>query len=186
MSRSETGTARSGDAGPGGTETGANGPGATETAATGPGGATWTGGDDVSLGGIGFLLGVAHRAHRRRWEATLADLEVSAPQAAMLRLIAAEPGQGIRALARRLGTDPMNAQRIAESLIAAGLCQAGRDPGDARRRPLRPSARGRRVARSVVERAGRSEQILAAALGEQGYTSLVAGLRALIDHDHPA
>lgn len=156
-----------------------------ETGAAGSG-AAGSGGDELGLGGVGFLLGAAHRAHRRRWEAALADLGVSAPQAAMLRLIAAEPGQGVRGLARRLGTDPMNAQRIAESLIAAGLCQAGRDPGDARRRPLRPTARGRRLARSVVERAGRSEQVLAAALGERSYTSLVAGLRAVIDHDNLA
>ncbi len=139
--------------------------------------------DEPGLVGVGFLLGAAHRARRRQWEARLADLGLSAPQAAMLRLIAAEPGQGVRHLARRLGTDPMNARRISESLVAAGLCRPGHDPHDARRRPLEPTTRGRRLARSVTERAHESEQILAEALGEQTYRSLIAALRALLDDE---
>lgn len=138
---------------------------------------------ELGLDGVGFLLGAAHRARRRQWEARLADLGLSAPQAAILRLITAEPGCGVRHLARRLGTDPMNAQRIVESLVAAGLCQSRRDPKDARRRPLHPTSRGRGLARSVEDRAQRAEQSLADALGEERYRSLTGALRALIDHD---
>ena len=138
------------------------------------------GGDELGLGGVGFLLGAAHRAHRRQWEAQLADLGVSAPQAAVLRAIAAEPGQGVRGIARRIGTDPMNAQRIIESLLAAGLCQAGHDPGDARRRPLHPTPEGGRVAEEVAGRARLAERHLADTLGEEGYRSLLAALEILI------
>lgn len=138
---------------------------------------------DVVPRGLGFLLGVAHRAHRRAWEAELADLDLTAPQAALLRLVTAQPGQGVRQLARRLGTDPMNVQRVAESLIAAGLCEARHDPGDARRRPLHATDEGSRLARAVAQRAESVEEGLNDALGREPYRTLLAGLQALIDHD---
>ena len=133
--------------------------------------------------GVGFLLGVAHRARRRAWEADLADLELTAPQAALLRLIAAQPGSGVRRLARDLGTDPMNVQRIAETLGAAGLCEPRQDPSDARRRPLYPTEKGRHLARAVAHRAERAEQDLIDALDAERYHALLAGLDALVDHD---
>ncbi len=134
----------------------------------------------LGLENLGFLLGAAHRARRKQWEENLADLGLSAPQAALLRLIAAEPGCGVRQLARRLGTDPMNAQRIGESLIANGLCESKRDPSDARRRPLYPTRLGLDVAASVRERAESDELSLARALGESRYRSLIAALNAII------
>jgi DNA-binding MarR family transcriptional regulator len=135
---------------------------------------------DVAPQGLGFLLGVAHRTLRRAWEAELADLELTAPQAALLRLIAAQPGQGVRQLARDLGTDPMNIQRIAEILRAAGLCELRQDPGDARRRPLYPTNRGRQLAAMVARKAVSAEEALAEALGVERYTMLLSGLRDLI------
>ena len=139
------------------------------------------GGDELGLDGVGFLLGAAHRAHRRQWEAQLADLGVSAPQAAVLRAVVAEPGQGVRGIARRIGTDPMNAQRIIETLLAAGLCRAQRDPLDARRRPLHPTPEGRLVAAEVAGRGRLAEEHLARTLGEERYFSLVAALGTLIE-----
>ena len=136
-----------------------------------------------TLDGVGFLLGVAHRARRRAWEGELADLHLTAPQAALLRLAAAQPGSGVRRLARDLGTDPMNSQRIAETLIAAGLCEARSDPRDARRRPLYVTGRGAELARAVTCRALESEQHLAAGLGDSTYRELLAGLRLLVDGD---
>lgn len=137
----------------------------------------------AGLDGIGFLLGAAHRTRRRQWESCLADLGLTAPQAAVLRLIAARPGRGVRHLARQLGTDPMNAQRIVETLIAAGLCEPRTDPADGRRRPLYPTPRGGHLAKTVTGRASKSEQALADALGTSLYRTLVLGLQALIAHD---
>jgi len=132
---------------------------------------------------LGFLLGVAHRAERRVWEAEISDLGLTGPQAALLRLVAAEPGSGVRRLARELGTDPMNTQRIAEALIAAQLVEARRDPRDARRKPLHPTELGRALSRAVGCRAEESERRLRQALGEETYACLLRGLMALIDHD---
>ena len=137
-------------------------------------------GEGLGLDGVGFLLGAAHRARRRQWEAILADLGLSAPQAALLRIIAAEPGCGVRQLARRIGTDPMNAQRITESLAAQGLCESKRDPGDARRRPLFPTSRGLDMAAAVRELAQRDYRYLADALGDEEHHRLVEALRFII------
>jgi len=141
---------------------------------------------DVAPQGLGFLLGVTHRTLRRAWEAELADLELTAPQAALLRLIAAQPGRGVRQLARDLGTDPMNIQRIAEILRAAGLCELRQDPRDARRRPLHPTERGRQLAAMVARKAVRAEEAFTEALGAERYTMLLTGLRALITLDRDA
>ena len=71
---------------------------------------------EVAPHGVGFLLGVAHRARRRAWEADLADLDLTAPQAAVLRRIAAQPGSGVRRLARAVAH---RAQRAEQDLIDA-------------------------------------------------------------------
>jgi DNA-binding MarR family transcriptional regulator len=139
--------------------------------------------DEVAPQGVGFLLGVAHRGRRRAWEAELADLGLTAPQAALLRLIAAQPASGVRHLARSLGTDPMNVQRIAETLLAAGLCESRPDPGDARRRPFYPTDKGNHLAAAVADRADSAEQDLLGALGTERYRAMIAGLHALIDRD---
>jgi len=139
-------------------------------------------GDRLAPQGVSYLLGLAHRAQRRAWEEALADLQLTAPQAAVLRLVAARPGQGVRQLARTLRTDPMNVQRVATMLIAAGLCQTRADPDDARRRPLYPTPGGERSARTVARRAAAMEQQLLEALGAARYEALHDGLRRLIDH----
>lgn len=132
---------------------------------------------------LGFLLGQAHRARRRAWEAGLSDLGLTGPQAAVLRAISAAPGAGIRQLARLLITDPMNVQRLAESLTAAGLCELRRDPADARRRPIYPTDRGKRLAATVGGRATESEQDLVTALGASDYEALRGQLQRLLEHD---
>lgn len=138
---------------------------------------------DVVPAGLGFLLGAAHRTRRRVWEATLVDLDLTAPQAAALRAITAHPGIGLRQLSRALVTDVMNARRLSASLVEAGLCENRPDPRDARRRPLHPTPAGLNLAVAVADRAARSERDLRQALGPDTYATVLSGLRRLVDHD---
>src|SRR5438045_7434310 len=78
--------------------------------------------------GLGFRLGRTHRLLREGWEAEIADLEVTAPQAAMLRAICDNPGVGLRQLAARMVTDPMNAKRLADHLESACMTRSTADP----------------------------------------------------------
>lgn len=134
----------------------------------------------LAPGLLGFLLGLAHRARRRAWEEDIADLELTAPQAPLLRLVAASPGTGVRRLALALGTDPMNARRISEALIAEGLCVATRDPLDARRRPLHPTAKGLELSEELSRRAEAEDRRLLGALRPDRYRTLVQALEALL------
>jgi hypothetical protein len=85
-------------------------------------------GDNHGPSGLGFLLGVTHRERRRAWEAQLADLHITAPQAALPRLVSGHPGRGIRQLVRKLATDLMNVQRLADSLAHRQLLETRVDP----------------------------------------------------------
>jgi DNA-binding MarR family transcriptional regulator len=92
----------------------------------------------------------------------------------------------VRRLARTLGTDAMNVQRIARTPIAVGLCVATQDPADARRRPLHPTAEGKRLAKVVAHRAATTEENLSVVLGPQRYATVVNPLQRLLPHDDPA
>ena len=131
--------------------------------------------------GLGFLLGAAHRARRRAWEASLSDLDLTAPQAAALRSVAAHPGMGLRELSRALVTDVMNARRLGAGLVAAGLCEYRIDLRDARRRPLYPTEAGLEVAEVVARRAVLSEQHLSRVLGPEVHATVVSALRRLTE-----
>jgi DNA-binding MarR family transcriptional regulator len=79
----------------------------------------------------------------------------------------------------------MNIQRIAETLRAAGLCEARQDANDARRRPLYPTAEGQQLADTVARRADDAEQQLCVALGSEHYVALMSELQRLVAHDDP-
>lgn len=129
---------------------------------------------------LGFLLGKAHRAARRRFESRLVDLDLSAPQAAVLRTLALGPGVGVRGLARQLGTDPMNAWRLAESLIARELVSREHVPSDRRRRALCLTPQGLALATEVEARARAQDRELATMLGNEAYAALMHGLVAVL------
>jgi DNA-binding MarR family transcriptional regulator len=103
--------------------------------------------------GLAFRLGRAHRSIRTAWEARIADLGLSSPQASALRAVVEQPGTGLRELARTLHTDPMNAKRLADGLEDAGLLASLNDPDDRRRRALEPTAAGSELAKQVTQRA---------------------------------
>lgn len=112
-----------------------------------------------------FRLGRAHRAVRGAWQTRIADLGLTSPQAGALRAIMEQPGMGLRELARRLGTDPMNAKRLADGLERNGLVVSRAHPVDARIRVLSPTDEGRDLGHEVERRAGEWHRALEALLG---------------------
>ncbi len=103
--------------------------------------------------GLGFRLGRAHRRLRAAWETHIADLGLSGAQATVLRAVAEVPDTGLRELARRVGTDPVNVKRLADGLERAGLLASASDTADRRRRVLRPTAQGQLRSHELAERA---------------------------------
>ena len=134
-----------------------------------------TGGGTLESG-IGFRLGRGHRTVRGAWQARIADLGLSSAQASSLRAVVERPGSGVRELARILGTDPMNAKRLADGLEAAGLVCSRADASDRRVRVLQPTDAGLALAREVEQR---SRVWTATLEGMVGPGAITAMLRTL-------
>lgn len=71
------------------------------------------------------------------------DVGISGAQLFVLRELAAAPGLSIRQLTERTLTDQSSVSVVVSRLVAAGLISRRKDPDDARRTLLRPTARGR-------------------------------------------
>lgn len=138
-------------------------------------GRTATGGTQVRASleaSIGFQMGRAHRTLRSAWERRIADLGVSAPQAAMLRVVCDGPEAGLRELGRRVRTDTMNARRLVDHLVQLQLVDVAAGTGQGRRRVLHPTARGVAMADEIARRADALESEVSAMLGDGGLTQL--------------
>ena len=127
--------------------------------------------------GLGFRLGRAHRILRDGWERQIADLGLTPPQAAMLRAACEWRGSGLRELARRTHTDPMNVKRLADHLERAGLVRSVPDPDHRQRRVLEPTPEGLAIAAELTGRAAAWGQRLSDLIGADD----IAQIHALLD-----
>lgn len=105
---------------------------------------------ELSLdGGLGFRVNRLARTMRRTWSDDLSTLDLTPPQAAVLRGIVERPGCSLRSLARQLGSDPMSTKRCADDLESRGLIRSGTLPDDRRPRTLTATDSGRVLAEAV-------------------------------------
>ncbi len=128
---------------------------------------------------IGFRLSRAARTLRLAWAERLSPLELSPPQAAVLRSLLDHDRTGVRGLARLLATDPMNVKHLADRLEEAGLIVSGADPADRRTRSLTLTSRGRERAVEVERLVQEQDRWLAGRLGEEGLAGLATALSDL-------
>ncbi len=111
--------------------------------------------------GVGFRLSRISRTLRRQWAQELADLQISPPEAAMLRGIAEHPGSALRELARILASDPMSAKRCVDGLERRGLVASGHRGNDRRSRTLSVTTEGLTLVAELNERIRLRERRLA-------------------------
>ncbi len=130
-------------------------------------------------GGLGFRLDRLVRALRAGWAAELAGIGLTPPQAAVLRGVAGADGVSVRALARRLGGDPMNVKRCADELEQRSLLRSGTDAGDRRPRVLTATDEGRALAGEVDRRVRGQDARLTDALGRTARPAFERALGAL-------
>jgi DNA-binding MarR family transcriptional regulator len=83
----------------------------------------------------------------------------------MLRAISENPGIGLRQLARRMTTDPMNAKRLADHLESVRMVQSVDDPLHVQRRGLVPTPKGLAAADDLNARAAAWNRRLAQRMG---------------------
>jgi DNA-binding MarR family transcriptional regulator len=114
---------------------------------------------------LGFRMGQTHRVLKETWERQIVNLGLSAPLAATLRAICEQPGSGLRELARRMRTDPMNAKRLVDQLEHEGLVTSRDTASHARRRAIDPTTDGLARAARLVERSTDFRRHLAELIG---------------------
>lgn len=111
-------------------------------------------------------MGQTHRVLKETWERHIADLGLSAPLAAMLRAICEQPGSGLRELARKMRTDPMNAKRLVDHLEHEGLVTSSGATSHAQRREVSPTSDGLARVAGLVERSAALRRQLEQLIGQ--------------------
>ncbi len=105
----------------------------------------------------GHLIRRAQQVHTTIW-AEVVGSQLTSVQYGILVALDSEPGIDQRTLGQRISLDPSTLAEITRRLVARRLIARERDPRDARRYVLRPTADGTRLLREVtpaVEEVGR-------------------------------
>jgi DNA-binding MarR family transcriptional regulator len=100
-------------------------------------------------GGTGYLLAVTGAAMRRRWVEMLAQFGVTSSQFKVIMSLAEVDAIGQRQLAELIGIDPRNCVPIVDSLAESDLLHREVDGKDRRRRVLRLTEKGQRLAKEL-------------------------------------
>lgn len=86
--------------------------------------------------GNAFLLAQLGAHAAARFAGRIAELDLAPAQAGLLRLIAWQPGQSQRSIARTLGTPPSRLVLLVDGLEGRGLVERRRNPDDRRNHAL--------------------------------------------------
>jgi DNA-binding MarR family transcriptional regulator len=132
--------------------------------------------------GNAFLLAQLGARGAARFAERIATLDLTAPQAGLLRLIASEPGQSQQALARQLGTPPSRLVPLVDSVEARGLIERRRNAEDRRLYALHLTAGGQRFMARLAQLGAEHEDAMCAPLDTAERQQLHGLLRRLADH----
>ena len=127
-----------------------------------------------------YLLYKAGGLARQRWNAMLAQLNVSPTQYGALMALGEAGRLGQHRLAELIGVDPRNAVPIIDALAEQGLVSREIDPSDRRRRVLALTTRGRAVVANLASVAAEIETDLLRPLTPDEQASLRRMLLALL------
>lgn len=141
--------------------------------------------------GNAFLLAQLGAYAAQRFAERVAELELTPPQAGLLRIIAMGPGQSQQAVAGRLGTPPSRLVAMVDGLEKRGLVERRRNPDDRRNYALYLTEDGTRFMGSVAAVAMAHEDAMCAGLDAEERATLrsllsrVAATQGLPAHIHP-
>jgi DNA-binding MarR family transcriptional regulator len=128
-----------------------------------------------------YLLYKAGGLARQRWNAMLAQLNVSPTQYGALMALGEAGRLGQHRLAELIRVDPRNVVPIIDALAEQDLVSREVDPSDRRRRVLALTARGRAVVGNLASVAAEIETDLLRPLAPDEQESLRRMLLALLD-----
>lgn len=115
-------------------------------------------------GGIAFLLAQLGHLAAERFATRVAELDLTPPQAGILRAIAAEQGRSQQALADVLGLLPSRVVAFVDDLEQRGLVERRRNADDRRLYALHLTSAGGQLMRQIGEVAKAHEEEVTAGL----------------------
>jgi DNA-binding MarR family transcriptional regulator len=114
--------------------------------------------------GSAFLLAQVGTHAARRFTERLGELDLTPAQLALLRLVAARPGQSQQKLAKQLGTSATRLVPLVDGLEKRGLIERRRNAEDRRLYALELSQDGRALMARLAVTAASHERSITAAL----------------------
>ncbi len=141
--------------------------------------------------GVAFLLAQLGHHAATLFAEQVATVELTPPQAGILRAIGAEPGRSQQALSAQLGMLPSRVVVYVDELEQRGYIERRRNPEDRRLHALYLTAAGKRLLRKLSELARQHELRFASALDAEQYGTLrellatLAQQQGLTPHVHP-
>jgi DNA-binding MarR family transcriptional regulator len=133
-------------------------------------------------GGVAFLLAQLGAHATARFAERVADLDLTPPQAGLLRLLAANPGRSQRELADALGLPPSRFVPFADALEQRGIIERRRNPDDRRLHAVYLTADGERLLDRLRTVGLAHEQATCAGLTDDQHRLLYDLLRRVADH----
>jgi DNA-binding MarR family transcriptional regulator len=133
-------------------------------------------------GGTAFLLAQLGSHAARRFTERVAALDLTLPQAGLLRAIASEPGLSQQALAVQLGTPATRLVSLIDDLEQRGFVQRQRNQRDRRLHAVHLTDAGRRLLRTLGQAATSHGIAITAALDDDERRQLHALLARMAAH----
>ncbi len=133
----------------------------------------------ASRGGIAFLLAQLGHHAAERFAERIAVLDLTPPQAGILRAIAAEPGRSQQALSVQLGLLPSRVVAFVDELEQRGCVERRRHPTDRRLHALHLTAAGQALMKEIGKVARQHDQEITAGLDDDDRATLLELLARL-------
>jgi DNA-binding MarR family transcriptional regulator len=131
--------------------------------------------------GAAFLLTQLGTHAAELFAERVGALDLTPPQAGILRSLAEEPGRSQRAIADALGMPPSRFVPFADQLEERGLIERRKNPGDRRLHALHLTEKGERLLGDLREVATAHERELFSALSPEEHAQLATLLRRVAE-----
>lgn len=122
------------------------------------------------------------RRLEREWTTAFKPFDLTPPQAFLLRVILAKPGQLQRELADEMGISRPTATRTLDGLTAKGLVERRASERDGRESAVFPTASAQHIRRDLEAASGAVTRRLKRLLGEDAFVEAVGRVRDIRTH----
>lgn len=135
--------------------------------------------------GTAYMLAIAGSIVRRQWVEALTRLDVTPTQFKLIIALETAGPLGQRELAELVGIDPRNCGPVVDVLAERALLARETDSVDRRRRLVRLTRKGTKLARQLESANAATEDALRKHLGPTEYAALRERLLPIIAADKP-